>query len=142
MNYRLATILARENHTSDITKVIDLNLSDPVSQIIVIYEPLSASGVDPVAHPAKCISKIELIDGSDVLFSLSGTRAQAVDWYHRKQEPANICLYLNGNASEMVYILNFGRHLWDPLYAFDPKKFINPQLKITIDINGGGLLLD
>lgn len=138
MNYRLSTILARENHTSDTTKVISLNLSDPISQLIVIYEPLSASFVAPVAHPAKCITKIELIDGSDVLFGLSGMRAQAADWYHRKQEPANICLYLGGNACEMIYVMNFGRHLWDPLYSFDPKKFTSPQLKITIDIDAGG----
>ncbi len=138
MNYRLSTILARENHTADTTKVIGLNLADPVSQLIVIYEPKSAAGTTPTGHPAKCISKIELIDGSDVLYSLSGMRAQAVDWYHRKQEPANICLYLNGNASEMIYILNFGRFLWDSQYAFDPNKFINPQLKITIDIDAGG----
>ena len=38
----------------------------------------------------------------------------------------------------MIYNMNFGRHLYDPLFAFDPGKFTNPQLKITIDINGGG----
>ncbi len=138
MKYRLATILSRQNYSADITEPIEINLSDPISQIIVIYEPLSASGATPVAHPAKCITNIELIDGSDVLFALSGPRAQAADWYHRKQEPINICLYLNGNASEMIYNINFGRFLFDPLYAFDPKKFVNPQLKITIDIDAGG----
>jgi len=138
MNHRLASILNRSNQTADITKVIDLNLSDPVSQFQIIYEPLSASGITPVGHPALCISKIELVDGSDVLYSLSGMEAQAVDWYHRKQEAPNIMLYLNGNASYMIYNINFGRYLWDPLFAFDPKKFTNPQLKITIDINAGG----
>lgn len=138
MNYRLATILDREVHASNITKVIDLNLADPVSQIIIIHEPYnSASGI-PTAHPAKCITKIELVDGSDVLYSLSGQEAQAADWYHRKKEPANILSYLPTNYSEMVYILNFGRKLWDPELAFDPKKFTNPQLKITIDVDGGG----
>lgn len=138
MNYRLATILDRENHSTDTTKVIDLNLADPVSQFQIIYEPMSSAGSAPDGHPANCITKIELVDGSDVLFSLPGLETQAADWYHRKQEPANILLYLNGNASEMIYNMNFGRWLYDPVYAFDPKKFVNPQLKITVDIDAGG----
>lgn len=135
MNYRLATILDREAHTANITKVIDLNLADPVSQIVIIYEPMNTSGCAQIGHPAGCITKIELVDGSDVLFSLSGKEAQAVDWYHRKQEPSNILLYLPDNAHEQVFNLNFGRHLWDPEFAFNPKNFTNPQLKITIDID-------
>jgi len=138
MKYRLATILDREVHASDITKVIDLNLADPVSQFVIIHEPYnSVSGV-PTAHPAKCITKIELVDGSDVLFSLSGQEAQAADWYHNKHEPVNHIIYLPTMYSEQVFNINFGRYLYDPLYAFNPKKFTNPQLKITIDVNGGG----
>lgn len=142
MNYRLATILDRENHTADTTKVIDLNLADPVSQMQILYEPMNGNQAYSDGHPAKCITKIELIDGSDVLFSLSGVEAQAVDWYHRTQEPPNIVWYLNDNASEILYNINFGRFLYDPLFAFDPKKFTNPQLKITIDIDAGGSAAD
>lgn len=142
MNYRLATILDRENHTADTTKVIDLNLQDPVSQMQILYEPMNGGQAYSDGHPARCITKIELVDGSNVLFSLSGVETQAADWYHRKKEPPNILLYLNNNASEMLFNMNFGRHLWDPVYAFDPRKFKNPQLKITIDINAGGSLAD
>ena len=138
MNYRLSTILDRELHSADTTKVIDITLADPVSRIAVLYEPLNGAEATPDGHPAKCISKIELVDGSDVLYSLSGQEAQAADWYNNLTEPANLMCYLNGMTAEMVYNINFGRHLWDPMFAFDPKKFNNPQLKITIDINGGG----
>jgi len=142
MNYRLATILDRENHTVDVTKVVDLNLADPISQIQILYEPMNGAEGASTAHPAACITKIELVDGSDVLFSLSGQEAQAADWYHRKLEPPNLLWYLEDNASEMVYNINFGRFLWDPIFAFDPKKFTNPQLKITIDIDAGGVNVD
>ena len=138
MNYRLATILAGEAHTVDITKIIDLKLSDPVSQFHILYKSLNVGNAEPTGHPAKCITKIELVDGSDVLYSLSGQEAQAVDYYHRLQEPGYIINYLGGMNSEMVYNLNFGRFAFDPLFAFDPKKHTNPQLKITVDINGGG----
>lgn len=139
MYYRLATILAREVVSADLTKVIDLNLADPVSQFQIVYESTGAGGGSADHHAARCITKIELVDGSDVLFSLSGQEAQAVDWYHNLVEPANQNIYLNANNAEMVYNMNFGRFLYDPLFAFDPRKFINPQLKITIDRNAGGV---
>lgn len=142
MHYRLATILDRENHTDDTTKVIDLNLQDPVSQMQILYEPMNGNQAFSDGHPALCITRIELLDGSNILFSLSGAETQAADWYHRKKEPPNILRYLNDNASEMLFNINFGRYLWDPLFAFDPRNFKNPQLKITIDIDGGGSLAD
>jgi len=138
MNYRLATILASENQDTDITKVIDINLVDPISQMQVIYVPLNGAEALPDGHPAECITKIELVDGSDVLYSLSGKEAQAVDWYHNKVEPHNLMFYINGVASRETYNLNFGRYLYDPELALDPGKLVNPQLKITIDINAGG----
>jgi len=138
MNYRLATILAREERAADITKVIDLNLADPMSQMIITHESYNATSGTPTAHPAECITKIELVDGSDVLFSLTGKEAQAVDWYHRMEEPSNVIQYPPTLYNTEVYVMNFGRFLWDALYAFDPTKFTNPQLKITIDVDGGG----
>lgn len=139
MNYRLATILATETHTADTTKVIDIDVKDPISQIIITHEPTSVGSASPNGHPSRCVTLIELIDGSDVLFSLSGVEAQALDFYHNKIEPPNVLFYTDGNKSESIFNINFGRYLYDPLYAFDPSKFTNPQLKITLDIDGGAI---
>lgn len=81
MNYRLANILAEEAATTAATKTLDINLADPISRIVVQMKGLNSSGV-PTAHPAKMISKIELVDGSDVLFSLSGVEAQALNFHN------------------------------------------------------------
>jgi len=139
MNYRLATILARKAISADGTEVIDLNLADPVSQFHIVYESTGVGGGSADHHAAKCVTKIELVDGSDVLFSLSGQECQAVDFYNRGIEPANQNIYLGGMNAEMIFNVNFGRYLWDTLMAFDPKKFVNPQLKITIDLGAGGV---
>ena len=138
MNYRLATLLEREAHASDITKVIDITLADKISQIQIIHEPYNSASGSQTGHPALCISKIELVDGSDVLFSLSGKEAQAADFYHNKIEPQNIANYLPTLYAKQHFNLNFGRFLYDPQLALDPTKFRNPQLKITIDVDGGG----
>ena len=139
MNYRLATIMARLAVAADYTETIDLNLTDPVSQFHILYESTGVGAGSADHHAAKCITKIELVDGSDVLCSLSGQEAQALDFYHRKVEPANLSNYLSAQNAEMVFNINFGRHLWDPLLAFDPRKFTNPQLKITMNRSAGGV---
>lgn len=138
MNYRLATLLEREVHASDITKIIDITLADKVSQIQIIHEPYNSASGAQTAHPAACISKIELIDGSDVIFSLTGKEAQAADYYHRGKASASFANYLPTLYAKQIFNINFGRFLFDPLLAFDPTKFRNPQLKITIDVDGGG----
>jgi len=139
MDYRLATLWPRAQYTADKTEVIDIDIIDPISRIVITAEPdNNGSGADATAHPAKCVSKIEIVDGSDVLYSLTGQEAQGVDFYDRDKVPPSILNYLQGNYSEMIFNINFGRFLFDPELAFDPSKFRNPQLKITLDINGGG----
>lgn len=139
MNYRLATIWPRKQYTADTTEIIDVDIQDPISQLIVTYEPdNNPTGGDTTGHPARCITKIELVDGSNVLFSLSGQEAQGLDFYHNKRVTPSLIVYPTGIYSEMIFNANFGRYLFDPLFALDPKKFTNLQLKITIDIDGGG----
>lgn len=136
-NYRKATLLSRESAVTAATKTIDLDLEDIISRIQVRYEAIN-NGHTPTAHPAKCISKIEVVDGSDVLFSLSGMEIEALDFYNiRRSRPYEID-YRNDMFTEQVNNLNFGRKLYDPLLALDPKRFSNPQLKISHNRALGG----
>ncbi|MDP2366526.1 MAG: hypothetical protein Q8M94_22455, partial [Ignavibacteria bacterium] len=137
MNHRLSTILPRSTYNADKTEIIELDMADPVSQIIV---ELAVTGVGDVAtaHAIACLTKIEIVDGSEVLFSLSGYEAEAVDINHNGGMRSNWNPYLTGNDVQRFIGINFGRFLWDPLLAFDPKKFRNPQLKLTLDIDAGG----
>jgi len=138
MNYRLATLLERTAFAADKTEIIDIDITDPISQIQVVYECTGASTATLQGHAALCITKIELVDGSDVLFSLSGKEAQVVDFYHNKVVPPNLQYYLEGINAEQIFNLNFGRFLYDRELALDPTQFKNLQLKISVDINGGG----
>lgn len=137
MNYRLASILPAEAANSAGTKTIDINVADPISRFTVQMKGLNSSDT-PVAHPAKMISKIELVDGSDVLFSLSGVEAQALNFFDEGRMPHTVLNYLNDVYAIATFNINFGRFLYDPVLALDPKKFTNPQLKITHDLAEGG----
>lgn len=143
MDYRLATLWPRANYAADKTETIDIDLIDAISRLVVVYEPdATAVNLGCIAHPAKCIPKIELVDGSDVLYALTGQEAQAIDFYDRGIIPPNIIGYSPPLYSKMIFNMNFGRRLFDPDLAFDPTKFRNPALKVSIDINGGGYTPD
>ncbi len=137
MNHRIATLLAAEAANTAGTKTIDLNLASPVSRITVSMKGLNSTNV-PTAHPAKMVSKIELVDGSDVLFSLTGIEAQALNFLTEGRMPHNVCQYINDSYAIATYEINFGRYLWDEGLALDPRKFTNPQLKITHNKALGG----
>lgn len=137
MNYRLASILPSEAANTAGTKTIDINVADPISRFVIQMKGYN-NGNDPTAHPAKMITKIELVDGSDVLFSLSGVEAQALNFYDQGRMPHTVLNYLNDVYAIATYCIDFGRYLYDPALAFDPTKFTNPQLKITHDLSAGG----
>jgi len=130
-------MLSRESATTAGTKTLDVKLTDVISRIQIRHEVVN-NGHAQTAHPAKCVSKIEIVDGSDVLMSLSGMEAQALDFYDTKQGREYEMDMRNDLPNQEFFNLNFGRKLWDPMLAFDPKKFKNPQLKITHNRALGG----
>ncbi|MDO8302600.1 MAG: hypothetical protein Q7T18_05105, partial [Sedimentisphaerales bacterium] len=141
MSYRNTVILATEALAASGTKIIDIDLSDVISRITIDVAGLNTA-VAPTAHPAKMISSVELIDGSDVLWALSGPEALALMYYQNKLTPYANNNYISDENCRTVIDINFGRSLYDKLLAFDPKKFRNPQLKITYDRTAGGAAPD
>ncbi len=137
MKYRRATILAQQDVTTAGTKTQDISLTDPISRIYVKFNHKN-DGHDATAHPAKCVSKIEVVDGSDVLMSLSGMQAEALHFYNTGECRGKELEYRNDVWGEMIFPLDFGRFLYDPRLALDPKKFANPQVKVTHNKELGG----
>jgi len=134
---RLNEVLAAEAASTAGTKVIDLNITDLISRIVVQFKGTNSTGV-PTAHPATMVSKIELVDGSDVLFSLSGKECQAINFYETGELPGGANIYIDNQQCLATFQLNFGRYLWDKMLALDPARFSNLQLKITHNKAAGG----
>jgi hypothetical protein len=137
MNHRLSKLLAQTSYTADTTKIIDIDYADPISALIVHMGGVYTGDI-ATAHAIACLKKLEIVDGSDVLYSLTGYEAEALDLYHNKRMPSNWNWYGNGGACDRDVMINFGRKLWDTRFALDPKQFKNPQLKITLDLDAGG----
>jgi len=137
MPNRISTILASENSSTAATKTIEINDNTPISRIAIRFKGTNSSST-PTAHPAKMVSKIELVDGSDVLYSLSGIEAQALNFQETGELPFNVCEYEDNIECCATYNLSFGRFLWDPELALNPSRFKNLQLKITHNKALGG----
>jgi len=130
MNYRHAVVLGESDLGASGTKIIDDFGVDPISRLTIAFRPVGGSNA-AVAHPAASISKIELVDGSDVLHSLTGYQAQAINILRAKKPNPQVIHFFTGGTPQTAFQINFGRKLWDEKLAFVPGNFRNPQLKIT-----------
>src|SRR3990167_5653417 len=138
---RTHVLLDAESATTATTKVIDLDTADPISRLWIEMRNTNGNST-PTAHPAKTITKIEIIDGSDVIASVSGLEAQAAEILHTGETPFSELDYENDITAFACASINFGRFLWDRELAFVPGRFQNPQLRITHDKALGGSLPD
>lgn len=137
MKHRIATQIEAWNSSAAGTRIIELNMVTPISRITIQMKATNTDSV-PVGHPALMVKKIEVVDGSDVIFAMTGSECQALNYYDQGRMPHNVMNYIAAVSAIATYHLDFGRELWDEELALDPKKFKNLQLKITYDDNLGG----
>jgi len=124
--------LARDETIQDSqTKIININLTEPISAIHVIYEATNGATSNQGNPLHKDVDAIELVDGSDVLESLSGPQWAALDFYALGHYPPHEIIESGGSVQKEHFIIPFGRFIGDPLLYLDPTRFSNPQLKLT-----------
>jgi len=141
MNYRIYELYGLSAAlAADQTIPIDLDMVDPISQLIIDARVLNGAEGDSTQHPIAFITKVEIVDGSDVLFSLDGYEMDALDIYDSDMHPRGGWFnYLPGIPTDHQVAISFGRYLWDEMLALDPTRFKNPRLNITIDVDAGGM---
>ncbi len=132
MNYRTALLLAPEDLGASGTKVVDIDLSQPISRLTIRFKTTKVLSAMTAPGPAN-VSKIEIVDGADVLHSLSGYESQALAYYSRPGVSMEHGQHIATQSEVDMYTIDFGRYLWDRELAFLPGKFRNPQLRITFD---------
>jgi len=132
MNYRNTLLLAESALGAAGTEIIDVAVKDVISRITLAWRVTQAGhGMDSYCH--KDITKIELVDGSDVLFSMDGGQCQALCIYDRRVPTMNHGQAMDVSSGYSTYGIDFGRFLHDPVLALDPTRFRNLQLKVTYD---------
>ncbi len=132
MRLRKTTITEDTTITTTGTVVHNLDFTDPVREIIIGFygKRFDHSDTnDPLL--LEDIDKIEIVDGSDVIFSCTGTEAGAVQLYHTGKRPFLAYTANSYSTNRNQVKIRFGRDLSDNDYGLDLSRFTNPQLKIT-----------
>lgn len=108
-----------------------INVRDPIT---TLYFEIRATngGSWNVANPMLSnIQAIELLDGSNVLASISGGQAFGYAAYHQGYIPYMMISEFPGDTNTLAFKLKFGRWDGDIQYALDPTKFTNLQVRLT-----------
>lgn len=132
MKYRTTTVLATKTLSGSGTETVPIHLKDIVSRLYMTWS-VGKIKIGMSSYPHRDITRIELVDGSDVLFSMDGGQAAALNIYDRKCPTYWHGVNINGNEVASYYSIDFGRWLYDEELALDPGKFMNLQLKITFN---------
>ena len=122
---------ATQKDTATYTK--DLDLTDPVSALAIEVECTNGSTSNEDNFISDIVTKIEVVDGSDVQVSLTLTQLEALHFYKTGKNPTLFPSEWASGIQRHQALLLFGRYLWDPLYGMDFTRYKNPQLKITFN---------
>jgi hypothetical protein len=116
------------------TLVKDLDIVDPVSALYLEHEATNGTTSNKGNFISDIITKVEIVDGAEVLYSLNLSELEALHFYKLGKTPPLFPSEWASGAQRHGCLLMFGRHLWDQEYAIDFTKFRNPQLKITSNL--------
>lgn len=134
MKYRDVELYYQQSLDDAGTKIIDLKTTDPLSAIRLDFTGTNGATSNKSNFLNDVITKIEIVDGSDQLLSMTMKEAQALQWRLTGKMPYMRPGENGGGGNNEMVLLTFGRYLWDPEYYLDLTKFRNPQLKITTNI--------
>ena len=128
--YRTTTLLAAKDVGAAATEVIDINVKGVISRINIYWQTKIVTVSVELASLLACIKKVELVDGSDILASLTGEQLYALNYYDRKTHGDYEASLVVNDFTKVGISLDFGRWIWDTMWGLDPSKFKNLQLKI------------
>lgn len=130
MNRRIATIENRKVLADSGEVTINLGVRDPITALMIEFRATNGASGNLDNPLAECVSTIELIDGGNTIFSLTGMQFAALTAYNRGYIPYWLVSEVPSNVQNLFGEVQFGRWHGDTVYAFDPSRFSNPQIRV------------
>lgn len=109
----------------------DINVVDPIMDIFIKFAAQNGGTHNRRNYIFDVVDLIQIVDGSDVLFSLKPKECLAMNAYHYKESLHWGINELADAWQECVFKIPFGLGRYDPTIAFDATRFANPQIRIT-----------
>ena len=131
MKVREHVLINNRTLTDSETVAKDLGKGLDIMELRCIYQATNGATSNTLGKLNGMISKLEVVDGSEVLHSLSGQEEQALNFYRHGALPFQ---QLNSKAAGTVieeFIINFGRFRGDREYRLQTDRFKNAELKLT-----------
>ena len=132
MKYRNVAIIPAVTLTGAQTYTINIHLEDIISRLTLLWS-IEKVKAGMSSYPHRDITRIELVDGSDVLFSMDGGQAAALNIYDRKAQTYWNGVSIENNDLISWYGIDFGRWLFDEVLALVPRNFHNLQLRVSVN---------
>ena len=115
------------------TITFNLDFSSPITQIDIMFGGTNG-GTSNLDNPLeRNVSKIEIVDGGEVLWDLPGDVALAVYAQENEGMPNNYRTEVANDGPYQGIPIRFGREMYDTIFAFNPIAHKNPQLKVTLN---------
>lgn len=111
----------------------DLSLVEPISAIELEVECTNGATSNIDNFISDIVTKIEVVDGSEVLYGLNMSQLEAMYFYKLGKMPCIFPSEWAGGVQRHNVLLLFGRYLWDRDYAFNAKSFTSPKLQVTFN---------
>ena len=112
----------------------DINILDPIMDFYIRMYATNGATSNVENSIIDVLDRIQLIDGSDILWSLDSEEILANQLYHYKETTD---FGIDERADEVqatVYKIPLGIGRMHPEVAFDPTRFANPQLVLDWDL--------
>ncbi len=135
MRTRDAVLLYEETQGADSgTKTINLDIVDPVTALYIEAIAINGTTSNEDNFISDVLKRIEIVDGSEVLASLTMHELEALHFYKLKDAPILFPSEWGSGVQRHGAYLLFGRFLYDPMFGMVFTKYKNPQLKLTWDL--------
>jgi hypothetical protein len=108
-----------------------INVRDPISSIYYDIEATNGASWNQANTIAQNVQALEILDGANVIFSLTGAQLAAKACYDRGFFPYMMIDEMPGSQQSLSGTIQFGRWFGDTSYALDPTKFSNLQMRLT-----------
>jgi len=129
------TYLEKDKALSDSGEMTsDITISDPITALWVEMRCANGASWNHNNPMHDCVSDIEVIDGAEVIHSLDAQQLLARACADLRYMPHQRFSELGGDPASIALPIMFGRSLEDTEYALDPKRFLNPQVRLKWDL--------
>ena len=113
------------------TVTVNIDVLNPISALVIVYQATNGATSNQGVAIHDDIDSIDLVDGSEEVFSLSGIEALILNAFEMKRMPYMDLTEAAGGVQKEAFIINFGRYIGDPDYWLDPTEFRNLQLRLA-----------